>query len=428
MSERDLWVAEHGWIRRGTVSRSDGGNLELAPDEFDGLAALADGGGTNPDDGGIPLAWVRQNGREYLCANNHVGVIRTQNGTQIELLPKVARSMDAGECRRTLVQMLIEARDAPFRRGTAAALQAHRMRLLDLLLRQFLDEVAVVLRGGLAQAYVSVEENLSALRGKLLVNENTRLNAANAARLYCEYEILSPDRPINRLVRTALDVVRVLARGHREQQLARELHARLQSVPASMDWRRDWRSMHWDRNTSHYARVMPLCGLILERMNPLTRKGENSVVSVLFPMERVFEEFVVSRLRRYWSGARVRAQVDAGHLVEDHAGTAAFGLKPDIVIDYDGRRIIADTKWKLIGLTEAPKASISQADAYQMFAYCKQGLPGSSDNEVWLIYPRTPDFPHALAPFAFDHSRNRMLVLPFDLDRGEIVFRQRHAS
>lgn len=60
-----------------------------------------------------------------------------------------------------------------------------------------------------------------------------------------------------------------------------------------------------------------------------------------------------------------------------------FSLRPDIVLEKEGRIIVMDTKWKKLINNERKNYGISQADMYQMYAYSKK----YETSEIWLLYP-----------------------------------------
>ena len=143
---------------------------------------------------------------------NYVDVIRAFSGTQIEVLPKLSKKTTANVARKLLLKMLIELEDAPFRVGTAADLEAHNMPLFEILFRYFLEHVTQIVHKGIARAYVPQQENLVYLRGKLQLTEHIRRNSANSAQVFCEFDEFEMNRPVNRLIRGALEIGRATCR------------------------------------------------------------------------------------------------------------------------------------------------------------------------------------------------------------------------
>ena len=64
---------------------------------------------------------------------------------------------------------------------------------------------------------------------------------------------------------------------------------------------------------------------------------------------------------------------------------------------------------------------ISQTDMYQLFAYSKKFLADQTIRETYLIYPRTQQFHLPLSPFWYREEQEVLYVLPYDLDREELL-------
>lgn len=420
-----LWVSEHGLIKRGLTNRVlDDGNLQLADDDFSALISLLDEREAHGEGGKPIFAFCRVAGVDCLKVQNWVGVVSTTNGTQVEILPKLAKAFDLGASRDLLVKMLVELKDSPFQEGTIARLDAHKMPLFELLLRYFLDQVVSIVRKGLARTYVSRTDNLHFLRGKLRLVEHLRLNTVGSARIYCDYDEYEENRPINRLIRGALEITSKLTKDPVNQQRCRELLYWFDSVPPTASPALDFRRVQRDRLIQHYEPAMPVCRLILSRLNPLTKEGESKAVSMLFPMEKVFEDFVSSRLPKQFPNWIVSSQVHGQALVESHNGSVMFRLIPDLELRkrHTPVRVIADTKWKLIDETERSKNyKITQADIYQLYAYLKKYLADQAKREVLLIYPKSESFQSPLPVFTYSDPAECLWVLPYDLERESLL-------
>ena len=320
-----------------------------------------------------------------------------------------------------LVRMLVELVDSPFFEGTAADLEAHKMPLFELLMRCFLDQVATIVRKGIARTYISHEDNLVYLRGKIQMSEHIRRNSYNASRFWCEYDEYDINRPINRLIKGALLVVNNLAAVPENQQRCRELLFWFEGVPATTDSQQDFKRLRRDRLVQHYAPAMPLCRLILENLNPLTQQGENQVVSMLFPMEMVFEAYVAAKLPQQLPDWRVASQVTGRALVEEHRTRKMFNLRPDLMLSNGGKTVIADTKWKLINQDDRSNSyGISQPDIYQLFGYSQKYLGEQHEREVMLIYPASDTFTRPLEPFWYRKPTEVLYVVPYDLEHDRL--------
>lgn len=418
-----LTVSEHGRIFLADKNQSlPDGNLKLREESFHELLGLLDLQEDDDPDFSPIFTYQRPRGQEQLKVQNYVGVIWISEGVQIEVLPKLSKHMETDAARDLLVRMLIELEDSPFFEGNAADLRAHEMPLYELLLRCFLEQVTTIVRKGVARTYVSKQDNLVFLRGKLQIAEHLRRNSYNASRVYCEFDEYEANRPINRLIKGALEIVACLATDIENQQICRELLYWFDDVPATTSHTLDFQRMQRDRLIQHYAPAMPLCKLILENLNPLTQQGDYRVVSMLFPMERVFEDFVAAKLPDQLRSWRVSPQIKQRALVESHLGKTMFKLMPDLVFSRGNDKVIGDTKWKLIDETSRSKNyGISQSDIYQLFGYSQKYLETQEFREVVLIYPASDRFTEPLKPFWYRERSEVLYVVPYDLNNETLI-------
>ena len=418
-----LSVAEYGRIFKSDADLSlDDGNLRLTAKHFESLLTILDNEDEDAPDYSRVLTYLRPRGQEQLRVQNYVGVVRLDDGVQIEVLPKISKNLDRRSARRLLIKMLVELVDSPFFEGTAADLEAHDMPIFELILRCYLEQVTTIVRKGIARTYVTNQDNLVFLRGKLQMAEHIRRNSYNATRVYCEFDEYDADRPINRLIKGALLTVSKLSRDATNQQRCRELLFWFDGVPATVDPRIDLQRMQRDRLIQHYAPAMPLCKLILFGLNPLTQQGENQVISMLFPMEKVFEAYVGAKLPLQFPDWRISEQATGRALVEEHMGRRVFELHPDLMLTNAHRCVIGDTKWKLIDQNNrSDKYGISQSDIYQLFGYTKKYLAGHPLKEVLLIYPASDTFDRPLSPFWYEEGEEVLHVVPYDLANETLV-------
>lgn len=163
------------------------------------------------------------------------------------------------------------------------------------------------------------------------------------------------------------------------------------------------------------AGVRTLCELILTGRTPFSVSGAHAAQSMLFPMERLFEDFVERSIRAHLPvGYDLRCQ-PRSHALCRCDGHDWFELKPDFVVRRDSQAWILDAKWKLLNSDPRARFGLSQGDLYQLNAYGQTYLTGQGD--LFLIYPKTPDFPATRGAFAMSPDL-RVQILPVDLETG----------
>jgi 5-methylcytosine-specific restriction enzyme subunit McrC len=240
---------------------------------------------------------------------------------------------------------------------------------------------------------------------------------------HVRHDLYIPNRAENRLLKLALDQVRLSTQQTESWRLAQELSIRLAEIPASNHVVEDFRIWGQERLMAHYRSVKPWCELILNRQMPLAVMGDHYGISLLFPMERLFEGFVARWLRRRLSSElEIKTPARSASLCT-HVDRSIFRLEPDILISSTEQHWVLDTKWKLLDAFDLTnKYGLSQSDFYQLFAYGQKYLKGQG--QMALIYPRTEKFTMPLAPFEFGGGLT-LAVLPFDLDEEVLIGAER---
>jgi len=368
-------------------------------------------------------------GERALQLKHYVGVIQIPNGEQIEVLPKVGKVSNEvtadertiADSRKSLLNMLKTMNGFRHIESADAQVNQHKMPLLEVFIRQFLQSVNQLVKRGLRSDYVSQQGNLLFLKGKLLTSKQLKYNLVNKHKSYVEYDEYLLDRPANRLIHTALNKIANYLKNNAHQRLCRELSFAFNDIPVSHNIKQDFAQVKLNRGMSYYQTPLAWAKLILEGMTPLAMKGKANAISLLFPMHDIFESYVGNVIRRQLQdNYSLEEQARSEYLVQ-HEDNEWFNLKPDFLIkEGDTNRLVLDTKWKLLDASldnGSDKYGLSQSDFYQMFAYGHKYLNGKGN--LILIYPKTDKFTKAIK-HSFDFPKElKLWVIPFDISDSE---------
>lgn len=315
------------------------------------------------------------------------------------------------------------------------------MPLLEVFISQFLNSVNILIKRGLRSDYLRKEDNLAFLKGKLNVGKQVRHNIINKHKFYCEYDEFMLDRPANRLIHAALIKVKEFTRSAVNQKLLQELLFVFHEVPRSRDHKLDFTRLRLDRGMNYYQIPLGWCQIILDGLSPQTMKGSKNAASLLFPMEKVFEDYVAKvmaeQLSRTHPELTLTTQATGQHLAS-YDNRDKFSLRPDLLIKQGQlNKVVLDTKWKLLD-TSVSHSNISQSDVYQMFAYAKKYLKRLSSHEsviecgrdVVLIYPWQDNFACPLENYFDLDDGHRLWVVPFKIceDQSHLMWPQAASS
>jgi 5-methylcytosine-specific restriction enzyme subunit McrC len=379
--------------------------------------------------GGARLAQIENT--RWLRLDNYVGVVQTPCGTLLEILPKHTEKIGdeaTKQSRDLLKKMLAVALDLTSRETDMANIEMFDYPLPEWVMKNFISSLDHLVKRGLRSDYIRVEEEQRFLRGQLDVVKQMRQPPGRAHIFNIRHDIFSPDRPENRLLKSALMLVCKTTKQADTWRLSHELAGLLSEIPSSSDIKNDFRLWRKDRLMAHYQPVRPWCELVLGQQMPVALSGKTHGMSMLFPMEKLFEQYVEVQLRKQLPAKYVLKAQAASRSLCKHLGEKIFQLRPDfLVLENSKPVVILDTKWKLINSADRKnKYGLSQTDFYQLFAYGHKHLNGSG--KMLLIYPKTDNFDAELPAFTFSDEVNppnpplKLWVVPFDLENDEMLW------
>ena len=327
---------------------------------------------------------------KVITAKNYVGIIAMNDGTVIEILPKiysVVQDDPSGKrTKRLLLDMLKTLQNSPYKSLQTASLSIEKMNILDIFIRAFIDEVFFIAKRGLKCSYEAVEENSAVFRGKMKFAQQIRFNQVHRERSYVEYDAFTVNRPENRLLKATLEHLYKHSSSSNNRNDIKTLLSIFGDVEASIDYKSDFAKYVPDRNMKDYETALKWSRVFLEGKSFTSFSGSEVALALLYPMETLFESYIATLLRKKLNTSQCSISTQDRHYHLFDEPRKAFLMKPDIVVtrNSDDRSFIMDTKWKILSDTKS-NYGISQADMYQMYAYQKK----YQAKHITLIYPMT---------------------------------------
>jgi len=337
----------------------------------------------------------KRNVGKIITFKNYVGIIELPSGYQIEILPKIDLDEETdkySETKKIFCNMLRCLEDFDGKIFKAASLDTAKMGLYEIFIKMYIVEARRVVKHGLKSNYSSNEDNLRFYKGKLNVSQQIRLNAAHKERFYMQYDEYQLNRPENRIVKTTLLYLQKKTASESNAREIRQLLWAFELVDVSYNIDKDFASVNLGRDTSEYTNLIAWSGVFLKNKSFTSFSGSHAGTALLFPMEKVFEDFVAIWVKRIFAEeseemVRVSAQ-DKGHFLFD--SPKRFRIRPDLVAKKGDTIIVLDTKWKRLKDDISHNYGISQADMYQMYAYAKK----YDTENICLIYPLHDEVKH----------------------------------
>lgn len=124
----------------------------------------------------------------------------------------------------------------------------------------------------------------------------------------------------------------------------------LDEVEFSKNYEKDF-SYKISRHFDYYENLLLWCKIFLKNESFMPYHGKNEAFALLFPMEKIFEDYVAYMLKKVNSTQDIKVQNNGKYLISKNDENC-FMLKPDLYIK---NKMILDTKWKIPNDSEDEK-------------------------------------------------------------------------
>ncbi len=328
----------------------------------------------------LPLEWSGADGR-ILKARQWVGVVEIE-GSRVEIYPKTdaafinRNELNEGEAQSTLHTLLhlLEAADySDWIEADRAALQTAPLTFIDVWAYLWARNLWPHLRRGLPRTYLAHEDDLPAVRGRILLSRQLVRYGERLDHLLCAWDEFSPDMPLLRLIKCACHFLRGRVTHPVTTGLLGDCLFMLDDVQdiSPLDALRSTANITWTRALEYLRPSFDLARNILQGLGPQLGAGSETTWVFLVDMNRVFERFCRVALEARFPVV-IEEQKSVGWIFSQ-----PYRLRqlPDYTWQYKGAPWIGDAKWKLLAgeITEDEnnKTRLSPDDVRQLVTYAE---------------------------------------------------------
>lgn len=290
----------------------------------------------------------------------------------------------------------------------------------DLFAEILILAVSKQLKQGLKRGYLLIEEEISSVRGKILLAESFKEGSLQRKKLICSHDEYNEDCYFNRIIKTTLILLlKSVIRKDRKSKI-RHLLKFFENVSELNPHRINWKQQY-DRNSATYRLIIYICNLLVNSKIQSNSKDGKSLEDYIDERElsHLYEKFILEYYRRHYSNelSADDSQIKWAEVESDDLSLLP-SMKSDITLTNKKRNkvLIIDAKFYSQSLQKRfEKFSIHSGNLYQIFTYVKNKSFTCSDKEVsgLLLYAKTD---HELQPKAkFKMSGNDIYVDNLDL-------------
>ena len=259
------------------------------------------------------------------------------------------------------------------------------------------------LLAGVPREYFERSERLPSVRGRVDLTAQQRLTGLSTP-VECRFDDYLADTSLARVLRSAATkLMRLPGVTTTTHRALRQLSEQLQDAgPATAADLRG--KIAFTRLNAHCRPAEQLARMVHSTSSLLDAAGRANASAFLIDMNRVFEEFVAARLKRYLAG-RVEVHLQYRRAFDEGQ---SHTLRPDLVFVAPSGEVVyvADTKYKV-----TTEGYGKREDYYQLLAY----VSVLAVEEGMLIYCRRDGDPLP-RELNIPHARKRLRTFVLDLD------------
>lgn len=348
---------------------------------------------------------------------NYVGIIKINN-LIIEILPKISLSNDIIKDREILVFMLSKCNKLSVDIKELLNSNILNNSLLDILAKVFSKKLLNELQKGLYREYVSKEEALSMIKGKILISKSIKENTINKNKMNCKYDEFTEDNLFNAILKRAINVILFSIKNNdvkKELNIINNIFNDISDIYISNNIILNYKL---NRMNNRFLECFTLAKLILLNSSMDKSLGKENGFSILFEMNYLYEEYIGVLLKEVFNNTNIsiNTQEKSRYLLWNTLKERnEIALKPDIVIYKDNKpKVIIDTKWKSSSINN--REIYSQSDIYQMYAYI---TTYTECEECILLYPKFEDISHSHWKLNQNIGDKKILISEISLESYE---------
>lgn len=140
--------------------------------------------------------------------------------------------------------------------------------------------IAQQLKQGLYREYITQNETLSVMRGKLDMPGTIRNRTQHKQKLACEFDELSENNLFNQILKTAVHYLLIDDGVDSERKIAlKKVLVFFDGIELLEPSEIQWNRLHYRRNNRNYEMLINVCYFVLDGMLQTTEKGEYKMAS-----------------------------------------------------------------------------------------------------------------------------------------------------
>lgn len=276
--------------------------------------------------------------------------------------------------------------------------------------------VSLQIKRGLGKEYITKEEPLSFLRGKINITSSVKEQTMIKQQLVCNFDEFSVNSYMNRIIRTTMELLLRCDISRDRKSRMRKLLVYFSEVEPLTVSRINWQ-VQYNRNNQTYQMLISICYLIIKGLLQTTADGSTKLMDFLDEqrMCRLYEKFILEYYRNEHPELKATASQIPWNLDDENSDMLPV-MQSDIMLEKGTKTLVIDAKYySHTTQTQYDVHTLHSGNLYQIYAYVKNLDKGQTGNvSGMLLYARTDEL--VLPDNEYHMGGNRISVRTLNLD------------
>ena len=286
----------------------------------------------------------------------------------------------------------------------------------EILLRGISNQI----KRGLGKEYISRQEALSTLKGRLNISESIKTQTIIRKQMICSYDDFSVNSYMNRIIKSTMFLLIKSDISKKRKKKLKKLCVFFSDVDVldvnSINW-----NIRYNRNNQTYRMLISICYLTINGLLQTQTDGTTRLMDFLDEqrMYRLYEKFILEYYRKEYPVITVNASQISWQLDDGYDYEMLPVMQSDIMLTFNEKVLIIDAKYYSHSLQyQYDQYTIHSNNLYQIFTYVKNKEEElkNQPHEVsgMLLYAKTDE--DIYPDNEYKMSGNLISVRTLDLD------------
>ena len=248
--------------------------------------------------------------------------------------------------------------------------------IYDLFAEILSRGISYQLKQGLYREYVSHNESLLTVRGKINMSGTIRNRMRNNQHINCDYDMLTEDNIYNQILVATTHILLKHSDVKKDAKMRlKKLMLFFQNVSTIDVHTIHWDGLRFDRNNKNYRMLLYICYFIVKEWLLTTENGNFKMQAFSDDhLCRLFEKFVLAYYKKHHPEFKPCAAQIGWNIIEESTDTSVLPImQTDILLTIGKRTLIIDTKYySKILQQQYGKETIRNNNLYQIRTYVNE--------------------------------------------------------